>query len=333
MSDTPFSTSDKVRLRAAIISLLVSLVVLGIKTLAYFQTYSTAILSDALESIVNVVAAIVALFVVFYVSQPADREHPYGHGKLEYFSSAFEGGMIFFAAIMVIHETLKSFWAGIPLKNIEQGIAFIVLANLLNLILGFYLKRVGRKENSEALKASGAHVLSDTWTTAGVIVGLFIVKWTGWLWADPLIAGAVAVHLAYEGYKIVVRSINGLIDGIDHDDLKHLANSINKNRTEGVIDIHRVRAIRSGKFHHIDAHIVVPMFWDVKKVHDITHEFEQKVVNSYRYDGEFAFHVDPCNQRYCQICRVQNCHLRLKEFEKEKSFSVEHLIEGAHYSD
>lgn len=324
--------SEKIRQNAATISLVSSIVVLGLKALAYYHSHSAAILSDALESVVNVLAAIVALGVIIYVSQPADREHPYGHGKMEYFSAAFEGGMIFFASLMILSEAIKYFYGENKPRDLEEGIAIVCFATTINLALGLYLRHVGRAQNSETLQASSAHVLSDCWSTGGVIVGLFIVKWTGIYWLDPLMAVLVALNLGYEGFRIVKKSLNALIDGMDTEALQNLSEAIKANQTEGVIDIHHVRSIRSGRFHHIDAHIVVPEFWDVKIVHAMTHEFEGQVVKTYKYDGEFAFHVDPCGQNFCRSCRVSPCHIRKKDFEFNPDFSVEHLIDGPRYT-
>lgn len=332
MSTNSATISEKIRQQAALISLISSIVVLALKALAYYHTQSAAILSDALESVVNLLAALVALGVIIYASQPADREHPYGHGKMEYFSSAFEGGMIFFAALMILNEVVQYFFGENQPRELNQGIMIIFAATVVNLALGLYLRYVGRTQNSEALQASSAHVLSDCWTTAGVILGLFLVKWTGLNWLDPLVAVLVAINLGFEGIRIVKKALNALIDGMDTEALQNLSEAIKANQTDGVIDIHHVRSIRSGKFHHIDAHVVVPEFWDVKAVHAMTHDFEGQVVKSYKYDGEFAFHVDPCGQRFCRSCRVSPCHIRKKEFEFNPDFSVEHLIDGPRYT-
>lgn len=316
------------RKKAAWISLFASVVVLTLKGYAWTQTHSAAILSDALESIVNVVTALVALFVISYVSQPADEEHPYGHGKAEYFSAAFEGGLIFFAAIMIIFEGVRALVAGSAIHEIESGLFIVVIATVFNLALGFYLKRVGNKEKSETLLASGAHVLSDVKTTIGVVIALLVVKFFGWLWFDSLMAIAVALHLAYEGFTIVKKSIGGLIDETDQVSLGLLSTIFIKHRQPGIIDIHHLRAIRSGSFHHVDAHVVIPEFWDIAKAHEAMHEFENKVVSDYPYDGEIAFHIDPCNKQFCGKCDLQNCSIRAMAFEKIYSFEVKDMVRG-----
>lgn len=313
---------------AAKISLAVSFLVLGLKTWAYLQTHSSAVMSDAIESVVNVLAAFIALFIIYYSQQPADEDHPYGHGKLEYFSAAFEGGMIFFAALMIVRESVHALTYGVHIQKISEGIVYSAVATVLNLTTGLYLLKKGKSHNSEALKASGAHLLSDCWTTFGAILALGLVWWTDAKWIDPAVAIVVAVALAYSGVKIFMRSTNLLIDGLDREALENLTLALNTNRLQGIIDIHHVRSIKAGNFHHIDAHLVVPEFWDIKAAHDLSEDFEERVVKQYKYNGEFAFHLDPCKRNYCDVCSLKVCHLRQRDFVAEKEFKVESLILG-----
>ncbi len=320
--------SVKSRSQAALISVIASALIFAIKVWGYQVTHSAAVLSDALESIVNVIASVVTLFVVRFAAQPADIEHPYGHGKAEYFSAAFEGGMIFFAALMIANESIRSLFSGEGLHELSMGMTIIGAAAVVNLSLSLYLKHIGNKHHSEALKASAAHVLSDVWTTVGIIAGLGLVLLTGYSWLDPLIAILVAVQLAYAGYKIVRGSLGGLIDAADVGVIKNLAASFEKNRSPGIIDIHHLRVIRSGSFHHVDAHLVVPEFWDVSRAHQQTHDFETSVVRDYPVDGEMAFHLDPCERRYCSICDVLDCPIRQTQFKQRREFKIENLITG-----
>lgn len=328
MANSQSDISAKFRNRAAWISTVASILIFGLKLGAYKITGSTAVLSDALESIVNVIASVVALFVVRYASQPADSQHPYGHGKAESFSSAFEGGLIFFAAIMIIGESAKALFFHEPTQQLEMGLLVVGGAALLNLALGLYLKRAGTVHHSEALRASGAHVMSDVLTTAGVMVGLGLVMVTGLQWLDPIIAIAVGLQLAYSGFKIVRGSLGVLLDEQDEDILNDLTRSLQKNRTPGIIDIHHLRTIRSGHFHHVDAHLVVPEYWDVAQVHELTHEFENQVVRDYNFDGELAFHLDPCKKSYCVTCEVQDCPIRQQPLQVKHTFSVKSLTGG-----
>lgn len=330
MANSALNISEKIRNRAAYVSVFASCAIFILKLAAYRITGSTAILSDALESIVNVIASIVAFFVIRFASQPADDEHPYGHGKAESFSSAFEGGMIFFAAVMIIGEAVKALIFSEPTQKLEVGLFVVAGAALLNLILGLYLKRVGEQHHSEALKASGAHVLSDVYSTAGVIAGLGLMLWTKLTWIDPVIAILVGLQLAYSGFKIVRLSLGILMDEQDEEVLIHLAESLEKNKRPGIIDIHHLRIIRAGSFHHVDAHLVVPEYWDIARVHDETHAYESQVVNDYRFGGELAFHLDPCKKSFCKICEVANCPIRQVPFGEARPFTVKSLTEGPH---
>ena len=301
--------------KVALLSFLASLALLALKSFAYSQTGSTAVLSDAMESIVNVVAAGLALMVMRAVAAPADAEHPYGHGKLEYFSAAFEGGLVAFAGLMIAREAIISLLHHHQPQNLDLGLWLSALAAAANCALGFYLLRFGKKENSEALKASGQHLMTDVWSTLGVLVGLGLVRLTGLYWFDPLAALLTAGNILYSGYFILRRSIGALIDEAQPQVLSDLANAFRKNRRPGVIDIHLVKLIRSGKFHHIDGHLVVPEFWQVSRVHDVMTDFEKNVVSSYPFDGEINFHLDPCEKAYCSHCDLPDCPIRQRPFE------------------
>jgi cation diffusion facilitator family transporter len=313
---------------ASRISLAVSFFVLALKFIAYFQTSSTAILSDAIETITNVVTAIVALILLKYALAPADEEHPYGHGKLEYFSASFEGGIILFAALAIIFESVRSLIVGNTVDNINVGLFYIIFASIINFIAGAYLKSVGKKQNSETLKASGSHLMADVKTTVGIVVGLFLYKITGIAWIDPLIGTVVGLWLVYESVQIIKDNIGGLLDQTDLSSVSQLSEKIQKYLVPEIIDIHNLRIIRSGSFHHIDAHLVVPQFLEIHLVHELIHDFEKKVVSDYKFDGEFAFHTDPCYQKYCSTCEIKNCGLRLSEFKSRRPMNDRHLISG-----
>lgn len=324
MPDSIPSGAAKIR-RGALISLLVGVALLIVKAAAYQLTGSSAVLSDALESIVNVVTAATALAVVRFSLAPADDEHPYGHGKAEFVSAAFEGGLIFFAAIAIVLESARALVTGVQLRSLDAGFLLMIAAALANLALGLYLRRVSRRGNSQALAASSAHVLSDVKTTVGVAIGLVAVRLTGWTWLDPLAAAAVGLHLGWEGWGILRGSFAGLLDETDPKSLELLSAAIRKVRPAGVIEIHHLRAIRSGSFHHVDAHLVVPEFWDILEAHEVADRFEKAVVAEYPFDGEIAFHLDPCFRRFCVNCDLEACPVREKPFEHLKTFAVSEL--------
>lgn len=330
MTYTPENTSASAVSRAAKISVGASLLIFLLKAYAYKVTQSQAVMSDALESIINVLAAGVALWVIRFASQPADYEHPYGHGKAEYFSSAFEGGMIFFAALMIVIESAKALLYNEPVRELEMGLLIVGGASVLNLVLGFYLKHIGKTHHSEALKASADHVLSDVWTTLGVMVGLGLVLLTKLTWLDPLVAMLVGANLAFSGFKIVRKSLGGLLDEVDESTLVQLSASLEKNRVPEIIDIHHLRIIRSGRFHHVDAHVAVPEYMDIARLHSEIHEFERRVVANYPFDGEIAFHIDPCKKSYCPTCSVVDCPIRQASFQSLRPWTVKSLTAGPH---
>lgn len=321
-------SSDKKRQTAAVISVGVSIVVLIWKFKAYYATNSSAVLSDALETVANVITSCAALFAVKVAAEPADENHPYGHGKAEHFSAAFEGGLIFFAGITIIFNSAQHYLSGTQIENIEIGVEYSLIATAFNLLTGLYLIHVGKNEKSAALKASGKHLLTDVITTIGVLIGLGLIYLTGQAWIDPALSFLFGGWLIYEAYKIMKINSGALMDEADEQLIEQLANAIEKHKVPGVIDIHNLRMIRSGNFHHIDAHMVVPEFWTIDKVHAISHDFEKAVVHAYEFDGEFAFHMDPCQQKYCTFCQVEPCQIRKNKFTGLRKMTRSHLKSG-----
>lgn len=319
----------KSKVRIAAFSLGIALLVLVFKLLAYRETQSLAVLSDALETIVNVLTAAIALFVVRIGSEPADENHPYGHGKAESFSAAFEGGLVVSAGFFILYESTLAFFQPMKQMDLSQGLIWMILATVANLGTGLYLKNRGQKLQSASLAASGVHILSDVKTTVAVVAGLYLSKITGAYWLDPVIAGVVGLHLLYEGYTIVRGSIAVLTDEVDESALRQLSRCFENHRQTGIIDIHKLKMIRSGSFHHIDAHLVVPQFWDVSTAHSMAHVFEKEVVDEYLYDGEIAFHIDPCDQKYCRQCSLEKCPIRIEPFIKQKKFEMKGLTADA----
>lgn len=319
------------RFRPALISLAVSFVVLFLKTAAYYQTHSVAILSDALETVINVITALTALYAIRMASQPADEEHPYGHGKMEYFSASFEGGLVFFAALAILFQSVQSFFIPNNLQNFEIGFKFLTIATALNLSTAIYLMYSGRQQKSEALKASGRHLLSDVVTTLGIFVGLALAKYTQLEWIDSALGLTIGFWLGYESYQILRTNSGALLDETDQNSLEQLSAIIKKYRVPEIIDIHHLRMIRSGNFHHIDAHMVLPEYLTILQAHEMAHEFEKNVVKEYEFDGEFAFHMDPCQKQYCSACTVRNCPIRLQNFVQGRELTKEHMTKGPRY--
>ncbi|MEK7709248.1 MAG: cation diffusion facilitator family transporter [candidate division NC10 bacterium] len=321
------SGDSGVRVRAGLISLVVSVVLLAAKYEAYRLTGSTAILSDALESIVNVVAAIFALGGILFAGRPADRNHPYGHGKIEFFSAAFEGGLIAFAAVVILYEVVLSLVVRLQVRELDTGLLIISGAGLANLALGLFLVRTGRKHQSLTLVADGQHVLSDFWTTVGIVVGLLLVRVTGIWWLDPLVAAVVAVNLMWTGFRLVRHAAGGLLDEEDTLLLNRLLGVLGGHVGQGIIRVHHLRAIRAGRFHHVDAHLVVPEFWSVDRAHEVAEDLAERVIRTLGVDGELIFHTDPCHRAYCPMCDLADCPVRREPFRGRPPLTLEEAVQ------
>jgi cation diffusion facilitator family transporter len=317
----------RVRLRAALLSLVIATLILAAKYQAYRMTGSTAVLSDALESIVNVLAAVFALGGLIFAGRPADRNHPYGHGKIEFFSAAFEGGLIAFASILIVYEAVRTLVSGPDVRQIGAGLLIVLGSGLVNLALGIYLVRTGRRYVSLTLVADGQHVLADVWTSAGVIVGLGLVHLTGRAWLDPLVALLVAFWLMSTGFRLVRHAAGGLLDEEDPLLLKRVLDALQKYVGGGVIRVHHLRAIRSGRFQHVEAHLVVPEFWSVERAHDLSEDVAARVMRDLGAEGEMVFHTDPCHRVYCVTCDLEDCPIRREPFLKLTPLTLEEVVQ------
>ena len=327
MTPDAIAAETRTRLRAGVISLVVGVLILGAKYQAYRMTGSTAILSDALESIVNVVAAVFALGGIAFAAQPADRNHPYGHGKIEFFSAAFEGGLIAFAAVLIIYEVARGFLYGVTVRSLDLGLAVVMGAGVANLALGWYLLSTGRAARSLTLVADGQHVLADFWTSVGIVVGLLLVRFTGIWWLDPLIAAVVALNLMWTGYRLVRQAAGGLLDEEDTPLLSRLLGVLGNHLGQGVIRVHHLRAIRAGRFHHVDAHLVVPEFWSVDRAHELAESLAEKVIAELGVEGELVFHTDPCHRAYCAMCDLEDCLVRREPYRARAPLTLEEAVQ------
>jgi cation diffusion facilitator family transporter len=326
-SETSVAEDARIRLRAGLISLTVALLMLAAKYQAYRMTGSTAVLSDALESIVNVVAAVFALGGLVFAGRPADRNHPYGHGKIEFFSAAFEGGLIAFASVVIVYEAVLILLAGAAVRQISAGVVIVLVTGLVNLVLGWYLVRTGRRYNSLTLVADGKHVIADFWTSAGVVVGLLLVQLTGLAWLDPLVALLVALSLMWTGFRLVRHAAGGLLDEEDPALLSRVLAALQRYVGHGVIRVHHLRAIRSGRFHHVEAHLVVPEFWSVDRAHGVSEDVAARVIHDLGVEGEMVFHTDPCHRIYCATCDLEACPIRREPFLAATPLTLEEAVQ------
>ena len=259
---------EKQRRFAGMVSLGVGVLMLVGKWAAYGLTGSHAILSDALESVVHIAATSLALASLVVASRPPDPKYPYGYGKIGYFSAGFEGGLITVAAVAIFIEAGRGFLAPEPLRNLDAGFLLILAASLINLALGLWLIRRGKRTNSLILIADGRHVLTDSYTSFGVVAGVLLVRLTGWYALDPTIAVLVGLNILWTGFSLVREAFSGLMDRADPDLLARIVEALRTCRDPGWLDLHQLRAWQSGDRVHVDFHLVVPASWTVEQVHD-----------------------------------------------------------------
>lgn len=313
----------RLRLRAGRFALGLGILIFVGKWIAYFITGSTAVYSDAMESVVNVTAGVMLLYSLHIAELPADRDHPYGHGKVEFFSAGIEGAMICFAAVLIALEAVRSLLEHRSIENIDYGFLILVAASVCNGLLGLYLIRTGKRTQSIALIADGKHLLTDVYTSFAVIGGLLAIWFTKWLWLDPLIAFAMSGLVLVEGWKLMRHAIGGLMDEADPDLLKRLVAVLEANREPWHIDVHSLRVRRSGRLHHLDLHLCLPRYFDIEREHQINDELETAVFQELGVEGEAIFHFDPCRPRQCVTCMVSDCKIRSAPFEYRPPITLE----------
>jgi cation diffusion facilitator family transporter len=284
----------KLRMTTIAISLSVSVALMAVKFYTFHLTRSSAVLSDALESIINVVAAAFAVVSIWMAAQPPDADHPYGHGKIEYFSAGFEGALIIIAAIGIFKTGISHLLMPKPLDNLQTGLVILIAAAAINLLLGIGLVRVGKKTESLTLIADGRHVLTDVYTSVGVVAGLLLVQLTGWLWLDGGIACLVGVNILLTGTRLVRQSFSALMDASDPRLLDEISRLLEKHRRGVWIDIHQLRAWRSGNFVHIDLHLVLPRDYLLDDAHAQAKSLEKLLINHFEGNAGVLIHMDPC---------------------------------------
>lgn len=260
--------------RYAWLSIAAALATILLKGAAWWLTGSVGLLSDAIESFVNLAGALMALAMLTLAAMPADDKHAYGHGKAEYFSSAFEGFLILLAAFSIGYTAFERLLNPQPLEAVGVGLAVSVVASIINLLTSRTLMAVGRKYNSITLEADAHHLMTDVWTSAGVIAGVGLVWLTGWLWLDPAIAILVALNIVWTGWQLMQRSASGLMDvAIPADKLAALEALLEQYRGQG-LDFHALRTRQSGSREFITLHVLVPGQWTVKQGHDWAERIE-----------------------------------------------------------
>lgn len=294
-----------IRLQGLVLSAGVAL--MAIKFVAWRLTHSNTILSDALESIVNVVAGAFALYSLVLSAKPRDREHPYGHGKVEFISAGIEGGLVVIAGGLIIWRAVAALLAEQHLHALETGILLTGIAGGLNLVMGLALQRRGRKARSITMEASGTHLLSDAWSTVAMLVGLVLIRITGLLWLDQVFAILFALYIIVTGLRIFRRSVAGIMDEADLDLAAEVIAELQQARRPQWVDLHNFRMIKYGPVLHIDCHVTLPWYWSLDRAHDEIADIERLVNAREGRQVELFIHMDPCVPASCGICSLADC--------------------------
>ena len=303
----------------------VSLALLLVKLFAYYMTNSVSVLTDALESIVNVVAGFFGLYSLQLSSKPKDVEHPYGHGKIEFISAAVEGVMVSVAAVFILFESVKNIITPVPLQQLDTGILLIAGAGVINLLLGLWCTRTGKKNNSLALQASGKHLLSDTYTTAGIVAGLVLLFLTGISWLDSAVAILFGCIIFYTGFRIVRASVAGIMDERDNELLRKMIVALDSERSKNWVDIHNIRIIKYGSTLHIDCHLTVPWYLNVHEAHEEIDKLGHLVRKEFGHAIELFVHSDGCLPISCAICIKDDCPVRHHPFQRRIKWTVQNM--------
>lgn len=320
--------SGKQNLRLQLWVAVISALLLIAKFAAYFITGSVAILTDALESIVNVAAAFIGLYSLYIASLPKDANHPYGHGKAEFISAAVEGTLIAAAGAVIFYKGIKSFLAPQPLQQLNTGIYLIGGTAVANWLLGVAAHKQGQKTTSLALIASGKHLQTDAYSTFGIIAGLLLIAATGWQWVDPAVALLFSSFIVYTGYKILRQSLAGIMDEADQQLLQKMVHVLNAHRRKNWVDMHNLRVIKYGPVLHVDCHLTVPWYLNVNEAHVEVDALSTIIKKDFGETLELFAHSDGCLYFQCPICDKEDCRVRKHPFQKEIVWTVDNILQN-----
>jgi len=306
----------------------ISVLLLVVKLVAYYFTHSVSILTDALESIVNVAAGFIGLFSLYVAAKPRDMDHPYGHGKAEFLSAAIEGTMIGAAGAIILYKSVQHIITPVALHRIDFGILLVAITAVVNFLVGYLCLRTGKKNNSAALIASGKHLQTDTWSTLGIIAGLALLYFTGYTWIDSAVAFLFGSFIIFTGYRIVRSSIAGIMDEADMKLLSKMVEVLNANRRENWVDLHNLRVIKYGSVLHLDAHLTVPWYLNVNEAHVEIDALAELIRKNFGETLELFVHTDGCLYTQCGLCAKKDCPVRQHPFEHRLSWTLENVSQN-----
>lgn len=299
-----------------------------IKLIAWYLTNSVAILTDTLESTINIIAGLFGLYSLYLSSLPKDRNHPYGHGKIEFISASVEGVLITLAGFYIIYEAVDNIKHPKILSKIDYGIILVFITAVINYIFGYYAIKKGKKNNSIALISSGKHLQTDTYSTIGIVIGLIVLYFTNITWLDSVIALIFAGFIIYTGYGIIREAISGIMDETDENLLQNVVQILNEKRRENWIDLHNLRIIKYGSTLHFDCHMTVPYYFNINEGHEEVEHLENIIKQHFGNRVEFFVHLDACKPFSCKICSIANCPFRSENFVEKISWNKDNIIKN-----
>jgi cation diffusion facilitator family transporter len=304
----------------------VTLLLTAAKFVAYGITHSNTILTDALESIVNIISSIFALYSLVIASKPRDADHPYGHGKVEFIAAGMEGVLIASSGFIIITKSATNFFHPTTIDHMWVGSIIIVCTGIINLLIGRYMIAKGKELKSIALEADGKHIYSDFYLSGSVIIGAVILHFTNYVWLDSVIAIAISLWIIFIGYQLIRKSLKGIMDEADDDLLAELITTINKVRQDKWIDIHNMRMIQYGPVLHVDCHMTLPWYLTLEEAHHEIDTLDKSINQLHPGELEFFIHADPCIPTSCKICTISDCKVRKEAFTKKVDWTLETLL-------
>lgn len=330
MADAKTDSGSNLRLQRWIA--IASATLLIAKFTAYYLTSSVSILTDALESIVNVIAAFIGLYSLYVSAKPKDIDHPYGHGKAEFISAAVEGTLIFSAGLIIIYNAVQNLIYPVEIRELDLGIYLVAATAVINWILGAFALKQGKRNNSLALISSGRHLQTDTYSTAGIIIGLVLISVTGQLWIDGVVAIGFALFIIYTGYKIIRTSLAGIMDEADMVLLEKMVDVTETNRKENWIDIHNLRVIKYGNVLHVDCHLTVPWYFNINQAHVEIDALSKLIRTNFGETLELFVHSDGCRYDQCPVCIKHDCPVRQHNFKHRVDWTLDNALQNQRHS-
>ena len=310
---------------------ILSVVLFLAKMLAWKLTHSVTVLTDALESIVNMIAGFLGLFSIILANMPRDTNHPYGHGKAEFLSSAVEGTLIVIAGVLVIYEAVQHLIVPHTLEKLDLGFVIVATCGGINFLAGKYAEGRGKKSNSMILISAGKHLQTDAYSTVAILIGLALLLLTHnrWIWLDSAVAICFAVIIMLTGYKVLRKSISGIMDEMDTVLLKEVIKVIQENRRPQWVDLHNLRVIQYGSLMHVDAHMTLPWYFKVVDADREVHELEALIRSHFKNQVELFIHIDGCMPYQCKLCALAACPERQDVFQRQLEWTIDNLWANA----